>query len=77
MVGTPWLLTTFWYRESLWEIVQCLEAKFCWDMTLIFRKDFLAELILKVLADHENNLAETSLDSVINTVVHDGLTVRT
>ena len=35
MVCTPWFLTTFWYRESLWEIIQCLEAKLCRNMTLI------------------------------------------
>ena len=35
MVCTPWLLTTFRYRESFWQCIDTLENKFCRDMTLI------------------------------------------
>ena len=44
-------------------------------MTLVLREDFLTELILEILADNENNLSKTSLNSIVDAVVHDCLTI--
>ena len=45
-------------------------------MALVLREDFLAELILEILADNENDLTKTSLNSIVDTVVHNSLTIR-
>ena len=35
MICSPRLLTTFWYRESLWQSVNTLKTEFALDLTLI------------------------------------------
>ena len=46
-------------------------------MSLVFGEDLLAEILLKVFSDNPDNLAETSLNSVVDAVVHDCLTIGT
>ena len=44
---------------------------------MIFAQYFLAEVCLEIMADNEHYLAESGLKSVVDTVVHDGLALRT
>ena len=75
MVGSPGLYTTFWSLEALGQCVECLEAQFAGYVTLIFGQNLGAELLLEILTDHPHDFAESSLDGVVDTIVHDGLAV--
>ena len=44
-------------------------------MSFIFRKNFLAEIFLEVLANYEYHFTEAGLKGVVNRVIHDGFTV--
>ena len=77
MVCSPWLLTTLWYRESLWKSVKALEYELCWDVTFVFRQYLLTELLFEITTDNENNLTEACLNSIVNRIIHDGFTVWT
>jgi hypothetical protein len=77
VVGAPRLLTALRYTESLWQSVECLETELTLYLTLVLREDLRAELLLEILTDNPYDLAESSLDGIVNTVVHDGLAVRT
>ena len=46
-------------------------------MSLIFGKNLIAEILLKVLTDYEDDFAKTSLDGVVDRVVHNGLPIGT
>ena len=75
VVCTPRLLTAFGYGEAFGQGVESLEAKFTLHLALVFREDLCAELLLEILADDPYDLAESGLDGVVDTVVHDGLAV--
>ena len=75
MVGTPRFGTALGNGISLRDLVETLEDELAGDMTLIFGKDLLAEILFEILADHPDDLAKTGLDGVIDTVVHDRLAV--
>ena len=44
-------------------------------MTLILRENLRTELLLEILADYPYNLAESCLNGIVDTIVHNGLTV--
>ena len=75
MIGTPRFRAALRNRIAIRNLVEALEHKLTGDMTLIFGKDLLAEVLLKILTDHPDNLAETSLNGIIDAVVHDRLAV--
>jgi hypothetical protein len=54
-----------------------LEHELARDVAFIFRKNNATEVVLKILTDNEHKLAKASIDSVVDTVIHDCLTVRT
>ena len=75
MVGSPRLYAPFGTAEALGQCVEALEAQLCRHVTLILAQYFLAEILLKVFADDEDNLAESGLDGIVDRVVHYGLAV--
>ena len=75
MIGTPRFLTTFWHTEAFGQGIKPLETEFARDMSLVFRKDLCTELFFEVFTDDPYDLAESSLDGVVDTVVHDGFAV--
>ena len=75
MVGTPGLLTTLRNGEALGQCVKCLETQLTLHLTLIFGKNLRAELLLKILTNDPYYLAKASLNGIINTIVHNGLTI--
>ena len=75
VIGTPGFRAALRNRVALRNLVEALEHEFAGNMSLIFRKDLLAEVLLKILTDHPNDLAEACLNSIIDTVVHNGLAV--
>ena len=75
MVGTPGLDTTFGHAKVFGQGIETLETEFAGDMTFVLGEDLCAELLFEVLSDNPDNLAEASLDGIINTVIHDGLSV--
>ena len=77
MVGTPRLGAAFGNAVALRNLVKALEDDLAGNMSLILRENLLAEVLLKVLADNPYNLAEASLDSIVDAVVHDRLTIGT
>ena len=76
MVRTPRLCASLRACESFGESVDALEHQLARDVTLILREHDTTEVVLKVLADYEDQLAEASVDGVVDAVVHDGLAVR-
>ena len=77
VVGAPRLLTALRYAESLWQCIECLEAELTLYLTLVLSEDLRTELLLEILTDNPYDLAEASLNGIVNTVIHDGLAVRT
>ena len=77
MVGTPRLLTTLRNGESLRQCIQALETEFAGNMTFILGKNLCAELILKVTTYNPNDLSKSSLDGIIDAIVHNTLSLRT
>ena len=75
MVGAPRFDTSFWYSKALWQAVEALEDEFCGYMSLIFTEDFVTEVLFKVFSDNEYDFSESSLDSVVDRIVHDGFTI--
>ena len=76
MVCAPRLLAPLRNRESCGQCVECLETQLTLHLTLVLREDLGAELLFKVLADNPYYLTKTCLNSVVDTIVHDGLAVR-
>ena len=76
MVGAPRLYTTFRNSESLRQGIETLEAQFTRNLILIFRQDLRTELLFEVLADYPYHFTESGLDGVVDTIVHDGLAIR-
>ena len=77
VVCTPRLCATLRTCEALRQRVEALENKLARDMTFVFRENDATEVFFEILADNEHELAEASVDSVVDTVIHDCLTVRT
>ena len=76
MIRSPRLLTSLGAGEALRQVVQVLEHQLHRDMMLIFGKDLLAEILLKRLADHKDQLTESAANRVEDRVIHDGLAIR-
>ena len=77
MIGAPGLYATFGNLEACGQGVEGLEAEFAGHLTLVLGEDLSAELLLEVLADDPHDFAESSLDGVVDTIVHDSLAVWT
>ena len=77
MVRTPRLGAALGNAVALRDLVETLENDLAGDMSFVFGEDLLAEILLKVLTDNPNNLAEASLDSIVDAVVHNRLTIGT
>ncbi len=77
MVGSPRLGAAFGYGVALGKLVEALENELAGDFSLVLGEYFFAEILFEILADYPNNLAETSLNRIIDAVVHDGLAVGT
>jgi hypothetical protein len=45
-------------------------------MSFIFRQYLIAEFLLEVLSDDENDFAEAGLNGIIDGIIHDGFPVR-
>ena len=63
--------------ELCFQALDALEAQFAGNDTFVFGENLCAELLFEVLANHPYNLAESSLDSIVDGVVHDGFAVGT
>ena len=77
MVCTPRLLTAFGNVEALGQGIKALETELTGYVSLILGEDLGTELFLEIFADDPYNLAESGLDGIVDTIVHDGLAVRT
>ena len=77
MVRTPRLRAALGAGEAFGQVVEGLEYQFAGDVTLVFRDDFIAEILFEVLADDEYQFTESSMNGIIDGVVHDGFTMRT
>jgi hypothetical protein len=77
MVGAPRLLTAFGNGESFGQCIQTLEAEFAGYVSLVLRQYLGTELLFEILADYPYNLAESCLDSIVDAVIHDTLSLRT
>ena len=76
MVRTPRFLAAFGADKAFGQFVNRLEDQFARDVTLIFRDNLLTEILFKILADYEDQFAESGLDGIVDGVVHDGFTMR-
>ena len=77
VVGAPRLLTAFWNGKAFWQSIEALEAEFAGNVTLVLGENLCAELLLEVTTDNPYNLAEAGLNSIIDAVVHNALSLRT
>ena len=77
MVGTPGLLAAFGNGEPFGQCIQTLEAEFAGYVSLVLRQYLCTELLFEILADYPYNLAESCLDSIVDAVIHDTLSLRT
>ena len=75
MVGTPGLLSASGNCKSLGQGVYRLETYFSWDVSLVFRQNLIAEILLKILAYYKYNLTKSGLNGIINRIIHDGFTI--
>ena len=75
MIGTPRLLPTLGNRKACGERIEALEAQLAGNLVLVLGENLLAELLLEVLTDHPYYLAESCLNGIVDTIVHDGLTI--
>ena len=46
-------------------------------MTLVLAQYLVAEVLLEILTDNENDLTKSATDSIEDRIVHDGFAVRT
>ena len=77
MVRSPGLSAAFGNSKSLRKCIECLETEVAGHMTLVARKNLFTELLLEIAADDPDNLAETGLNGIEDTIVHDALSLRT
>jgi len=77
VVGAPRLLTAFGNGEALWQSVEALKTELAGNMTLVLGENLSAELLLEIATDNPYNLAEASLNGIVDAVVHDALSLRT
>ena len=75
MVGAPRLFAAGRHTESFGEGINALETKFHGHMPFILGKYLLPELVFKIFADDEHNLAKARLNGIVDGIVHDCFTV--
>ena len=76
VVRAPGLLAAFGNGEAFGQSVEALEAEFAGDVTLVLGEDLCAELLFEVVADDPYYFAKAGLNSVVDAIVHDALTLR-
>ena len=60
MISSPRFSTSLGTREALRQIVDRLEYQFTRNMTFIFRKNLIPEILLEILTNYENDFTESS-----------------
>ena len=75
MVCTPRLLTAFGNVEALGQGIKALETELTGYVSLILGEDLGTELLLEILTDYSYDLAESGLDGIVDTIIHDGLSI--
>ena len=76
VVGAPGFGAVLVHLYALGYLVDCLEHHIHVNMVAVFGQNLLAEIILKVVADYENNLSKACTHSVKHAVIHYCLPVR-
>ena len=77
MVRSPRLCTAFGDSESLRKSIESLETEVAGNMAFVACENLLAELLFEIAADDPDDLAETGLNGIEDTVIHDALSLRT
>ena len=64
MIGSPRFLASFWNNKTYGQIIQVLENEFNGNAVLVFRDDFLTEVLFKNTSDDEDDFANYLLEGV-------------
>ena len=76
MIGTPGLRPLLGDLVGVGDLIHALEDQLHRDQSVVLGDDLLSEGLLEVSADHEDHLAKSCPDGIVDGVVHDGLAVR-